>query len=31
MLEGLGIHDYALDNIIERRVRPIIMKAEYIG
>ena len=31
MLEGLGIHDYNLDNIIERRVRPIIMKAEYVG
>lgn len=31
MLEGLGIHDYSLDNIIERRVRPIIMKAEYVG
>lgn len=31
MLEGLGIHDYALDNIIERRVRPIVMNAEYVG
>lgn len=31
MLEGLGIHDYNLDNIIERRVRPIVMKAEYVG
>ena len=31
MLEGLGIHDYTLDNIIERRVRPIIMNAEYVG
>lgn len=31
MLEGLGIHDYKLDNIIERRVRPIVMNAEYIG
>lgn len=31
MLEGLGIHDYNLDNIIERRVRPIVMNAEYIG
>lgn len=31
MLEGLGIHDYNLDNIIELRVRPIIMNAEYIG
>lgn len=31
MLEGLGIHDYNLDNIIERRVRPIIMNAEYVG
>lgn len=31
MLEGLGIHDYSLDNIIEMRVRPIVMNAEYIG
>ena len=31
MLEGLGIHDYNLDNIIERRVRPIVMNAEYVG
>lgn len=31
MLECLGIHDYNLDNIIERRVRPIIMNAEYVG
>ena len=31
MLEGLGIHDYNLDNIIEMRVRPIVMKAEYVG
>lgn len=31
MLEGLGIHDYSLDNIIEMRVRPIIMNAEYVG
>ena len=31
MLGCLGIHDYSLDNIIERRVRPIIMNAEYIG
>lgn len=31
MLEGLNIHDYNLDNIIERRVRPIVMKAEYVG
>lgn len=31
MLEGLGIHDYNLDNIIEMRVRPIIMNAEYVG
>ena len=31
MLEGLGIHDYHLDNIIEMRVRPIIMNAEYVG
>lgn len=31
MLEGLGIHDYSLDNIIERRVRPIVMNAEYVG
>jgi hypothetical protein len=31
MLGGLGIHDYTLDNIIERRVRPIIMNAEYVG
>lgn len=30
MLECLGIHDYNLDNIIEKRVRPIIMNAEYI-
>ena len=30
MLEGLGIHDYNLDNIIERRVRPIVMNAEYV-
>lgn len=31
MLECLGIHDYSLDNIIEMRVRPIIMNAEYVG
>lgn len=31
MLEGLGIHDYNLDNIIERRVRPIVMNAGYVG
>lgn len=31
MLEGLGIHDYSLDNIIEMRVRPIVMNAEYVG
>lgn len=31
MLEGLGIHDYNLDNIIEMRVRPIVMNAEYVG
>ena len=31
MLESLGIHDYNLDNIIERRVRPIIMNAEYVN
>ena len=31
MLECLGIHDYNLDNIIEMRVRPIIMNAEYVG
>lgn len=31
MLEGLGIHDYNLDNIIDLRVRPIIMNAEYVG
>lgn len=31
MLEGLGIHDYNLDNIIEMRARPIIMNAEYVG
>lgn len=31
MLEDLGIHDYNLDNIIEMRVRPIIMNAEYVG
>jgi hypothetical protein len=31
MLEGLGIHDYNLDNIIERKVKPIIMNAEYVG
>lgn len=31
MFEGLNIHDYNLDNIIEMRVRPIVMKAEYIG
>jgi hypothetical protein len=31
MLECLGIHDYNLDNIIEMRVRPIIIKAEYVG
>jgi hypothetical protein len=31
MLESLGIHDYNLDNIIEMRVRPIIMNAEYVG
>lgn len=26
-----GAHDYNLDNIIEMRVRPIIMNAEYVG
>lgn len=31
MLECLDIHDYNLDNIIEMRVRPIIMNAEYVG
>lgn len=31
MLENLGIHDYNLDNIIEQRVRPIVMNAEYVG
>ena len=31
MLEGLNIHDYNLDNIIEMRVSPIVMKAEYVG
>ena len=31
MLEGLGIHDYNLDNIIERKVSPIVMNAEYVG
>lgn len=31
MLECLGIRDYNLDNIIEMRVRPIIMNAEYVG
>lgn len=31
MLEGLGIHDYNLDNIIEMRVRPIVMNAKYVG
>ena len=31
MLEGLGIHDYSLDNIIEMRVRPIVMNTEYVG
>ena len=31
MLAGLNIKDYALDNIIERRVRPIIFKREYGG
>lgn len=31
MLEGLGIHDYNLDNIIERSVRPIVMNADYVG
>ena len=31
MLEGLGIHDYNLDNIIEMRVRPIVMNSEYVG
>lgn len=31
MLEGLGIHDYNLDNIIEMRARPIIMNAVYVG
>lgn len=31
MFECLGIHDYNLDNIIEMRVRPIIMNAEYVG
>ena len=28
MLECIGIHDYNLDNIIEMRVRPIIMNTE---
>ena len=31
MLEGLKIHDYNLDNIIEMRVRPIVINAEYVG
>lgn len=31
MFECLGIHDYNLDNIIECRVKPIIMNAEYVG
>lgn len=31
MLESLGVHDYKLDNIIEMRVRPIVMNAEYVG
>lgn len=31
MFEGLGIHDYHLDRIIEQRVRPIVMNAQYIG
>lgn len=30
MLDGLGIHDYHLDRIIEQRVRPIVMNAEYV-
>jgi hypothetical protein len=29
MLEGLGIHDYGLDRIIERRIRPIVFNQEY--
>lgn len=30
MLEGLGITDYHLDNIIDRKIRPIIMNSEYV-
>ena len=29
MLEGLGIHDYHLDRIIEQRIRPIVFNQEY--
>lgn len=29
MLEGLGIHDYGLDRIIEQRIRPIVFNQEY--
>lgn len=31
MLEGLGIEDRHLDNIIEMRIRPIIVKRQYAG
>lgn len=31
MLDPLNIEDFHLDNIIEMRVRPIIMNAEYVG
>ena len=29
MLEGLGLTDYHLDNLIDRIVRPIIMEVRY--
>ena len=31
MLEGLGITDYHLDNIIDKGVRPIIMNVKRVG
>lgn len=27
----MTLNDYNLDNIIEMRVRPIVMNAEYVG
>ena len=29
MLEGLGLTDYRLDNLIDRTIRPIIMEVKY--